>query len=255
VKLKQYSRKKACYYCGATAPSTQEHAPPKLMFASFDCDSITVPSCKIHNNEKSNKDRAIITCLIKSLHRAIESGFPVDSVPSKVFKTIADLKPYFAQANREVSDHSYLSNPELDFKLPAINVSVYEWIKQLSAALVWSVVGEFDPAVKWDGSLVWSPLYVESTESMELIDRLSQVVRNQMAERHIESFDWKIGWSAFPRNYPPEIYNFKICFSPTLIQKIDGEVAFRHQFYGSLNWYIWFAPSQQTRQTLEEAIA
>ncbi len=255
MRLKQYSRSKPCYYCGAPGPSTQEHAPPKLMFASFDCDSITVPSCKTHNNEKSDKDRAIITWLIKSIHRAIESGFPIDSVSLKVIKAIDDLKPYFAQANREVSDHSFLNNPELDFKIPAVNVSAYDWIHQLTAALIWSVAGEFDPSIKWSESLVWSPLYIENTGSMELIDRLSQLVRNQISERHIESFDWKTGWSAFPRAYPQEIYNFRVCFSPTLIQKIDLEVAFRHQFYGSLNWYVWFTPSQQTRQLLEKAVA
>lgn len=71
------------------------------MFAAFECDSITVPSCIQHNNEKSDKDRAITTVLVKSLHRALESGLPVESLPQNVIKAVEFLKPNFAQANRE----------------------------------------------------------------------------------------------------------------------------------------------------------
>jgi hypothetical protein len=31
-------------------------------------------------------------------------------------------------------------------------------------------------------------------------------------------------------------------------------VAIRHQFYGCLNWYVWFTPSQNTRKTLQHVI-
>jgi hypothetical protein len=255
MRLKQYSKTQPCYYCGAHPPSTQEHAPPKLMFSAFECDSITVPSCIEHNNGKSDKDRAIVTALLKSLYRTLECDIPSNSFSPDVIKAIEHLKPNFAQANREVKDNSLLIDPELDFKIPAIGVSVDGWIRQLSAALVWSVSGEFDSTIKWDEALVWNSFYLRTSRPMELLDIGWQVVMNQAAERSIERFDWKGGWSAYPRMYPSNIYNLSICFSPTLVQVIENEVAFRHQFYNCLNWYIWFAPSKKTRMVLEEAVA
>src|SRR5258706_14137695 len=118
LKLKQYSKRKPCYYCGAPPPSTQEHAPAKLMFGAFDCDSITVPSCVKHNSEKSHKDRAVVTVLIKSLARAVENGMVSTDLPADTVKAIRYLEPNFRQANREVFDRSVLADPELDFEIP-----------------------------------------------------------------------------------------------------------------------------------------
>src|SRR6267143_939004 len=98
MKPKQYSKRKPCYYCGAPPPSTAEHAPPKLMFSAFQSDSITVPSCSEHNNGKSDKDRAIITALIKSLYRTVGCDVPLRSFPTDVIEAIDCLKPNFARA-------------------------------------------------------------------------------------------------------------------------------------------------------------
>ena len=254
MRLKQYSKRKPCYYCGAAPPSTQEHAPPKLMFTALECDSITVPSCIRHNNEKSDKDRAIITVLIKSLSRALESGLVATSLPEKVIEAIEFLKPSFAQANREVNDRSLLADPELDFKIPAVNVSIFDWMRQLSAALVWSVVGEFDSSIDWNEAFVWSSLNLQSSAPMSVYDVGLQVLINQGSEEHIESYNWEVGWSSKPKSYPPGIYNFRVCFSPPFEQDKGREVAFRHQFYSCLNWYVWFAPSLETREILKQAV-
>src|SRR5437868_3189578 len=144
MKLKQYSKNNPCYFCGAPPPSTQEHAPPKLMFTAFECDRITVPSCDKHNTEKGGNDRAIITALVRSLHQTLEYRDSTNSLPENVLKAIKFLEPDFRQANRELSSHSLLANPELDFKIPKLNISVFDWIRQLSAAMVWRVTGEFD---------------------------------------------------------------------------------------------------------------
>ena len=136
LKLKQYSKWKPCYYCGPPPPSTQEHAPAKLMFAAFDCDSITVPSCIRHNSEKSNSDRAVVTVLIKSLVRAFENGMSTTDLPADATRAIRSLEPNFRQANREYLTAHLLEDPELDFEIPAINVSVFHWMRQLSAALL-----------------------------------------------------------------------------------------------------------------------
>jgi len=253
MRLKQHSATKPCYYCGGNPPSTREHAPPKLMFAAFDCDSITVPSCDKHNNNKAGRDRAIVTWLVKSIDRTLQSGVPESSLSPKAIRAINDLRPNFSQANAEISDQSFLIDSELDLKIPAINFDYAEWIRQLSAALIWSVAGYFDPYVKWNEAFVWNPLYLQGPDRRELLNVLSDLWLNQISEWNIENFDWKNGWSAFPRSYPSELYNFSVCFSPTLVQEIENEVAFRHQFYGCLNFYIWFAPSGETRKLLQLA--
>jgi hypothetical protein len=254
IRLKQFSKRKPCYYCGSAAPSTQEHAPPKLIFSGFECDSITVPSCNDHNNQKAPRDRAVATALIKSLHRALNAGLPATSITSDARKAIEHLVPNFAQANREVSDQPLLSDAELRFDIPAVNISVAEWICQLSAALVWSATGQFDPAIKWTDALVWSPTFIEGPEGKNLSALLFQLALNELSEQNIEKFEWHAGWCAHPRSYPHDVYNFSLCFSPTLVSQIELEVAIRHQFYGCLNWYVWFTPSQDTRKTLQEAI-
>lgn len=175
LRLKQFSKGKPCYYCGAPPPSTHEHAPPKFLFAGFDCDSITVPSCEEHNNEKGNQDRAIGTWLMKGLIRTLNSGVPKTSLSSDVLKAIDTLSPDFAQANREVRDLPLLNDEELSFDIPALNFGVHDWIRQLSAALVWSVTGEFDGSIEWKDALVWNSLYIEGTERKELTNLLFQV--------------------------------------------------------------------------------
>src|SRR6185503_18234133 len=102
LRLKQYSKWKPCYYCGAPPPSTQEHAPPRLMFAAFDCDIITVPSCEKHNTEKAGNDRAVITALVRSLHQTLEYRDTTNCLPENVLKAISFLEPDFRKANREL---------------------------------------------------------------------------------------------------------------------------------------------------------
>jgi hypothetical protein len=228
-----------------------------MMFSAFACDSITVPSCVAHNTGKGDKDRAMLTVLIKSLYRALEDNDNPNgnALPADVIKAIDALKPNFAQANREVRDGSFLVDPELAFEIPTVGISAFEWIRQLSASLVWSVRGEFDPSIRWADALVWNSMYIQGPAQLEVKNAAALMVMNQLAEWNLESFDWKGGWSAFPRSYPRDIYNFSVCFSPTLVRQIENEVAFRHQFYSRLNWYIWFAPSTETRGLLEAAAA
>jgi hypothetical protein len=56
--------KTTCYMCENLA-TTKEHVPPRSFFPpGFRKDLITVPSCNIHNTEKSNDDeylRSLIT--------------------------------------------------------------------------------------------------------------------------------------------------------------------------------------------------
>jgi hypothetical protein len=53
-----------CYYCGNIA-NTREHAPPKIFFPNSLRDNlVTVPSCSLHNNAKSNSDEYIFQLIV-----------------------------------------------------------------------------------------------------------------------------------------------------------------------------------------------
>ncbi len=63
-------KEESCYYCGAKATS-REHVPPLAIFPQqkdfdgidFRSNLITVPSCEIHNQKKSNDDEFLMACL------------------------------------------------------------------------------------------------------------------------------------------------------------------------------------------------
>lgn len=115
------------------------------------------------------------------------------------------------------------------------------------------MTGQFDDSIKWHEAYVWNEFYLQGPDTRPLLSVLSELSLNWIGARNVESFDWKPGWSARPRAYPRELYNFSVCFSPTLVQKIEREIAFRHQFYNTLDFYIWFAPSERTWELLRVA--
>jgi len=78
------------------------------MFDAFECDSITVPACSEHNNSKGSKDRAIVTWLVKSLDRTMESSLTSDYMTQNVVKAINHIRPNWPQANHELEKKSFL---------------------------------------------------------------------------------------------------------------------------------------------------
>ena len=96
-----------CYYCGMNA-TTKEHVPPKCIFPEL-ADSngvdyrknlIKVPSCTIHNTEKSNDDEYLLFILTSTVD--------ANELAQKQFvsKTIRTLlrRPYIAK--------TFISNPK-----------------------------------------------------------------------------------------------------------------------------------------------
>jgi hypothetical protein len=258
-RLKQYSRKKSCYYCGTPAPSSAEHAPPRMMFEAFDCDRITVPACEEHNNSKSEKDRAIVTTLIRGVDQMQSGGLLRTALSPNVAKALSILEPDFRQANRELTLQHYLIDPpkDLEIDLPYLKpeVRIRTWVVQLTAALVWSVVGAYDPDSDWQNAWSWSPHYVQTAGPVSFEDAAHTALKGKLVENKVEHLSaWWPGWSAKPRVYPPDIYNFKICLVPNPEDWDGKEVIFKHLFYGSTMWYVWFSTSQNTKDTLKDML-
>src|SRR5688572_4679712 len=61
-----------CYHCGSPA-STREHFPPKSFFPrGGNLQLTTVPSCKLHNNDKSGDDQYLLAHI--TMHAASQQN-------------------------------------------------------------------------------------------------------------------------------------------------------------------------------------
>jgi len=251
MKLKQYSDKYPCYYCGAPGPSIREHVPPKMMFSGFNSDSITVPSCDKHNTQKSIGDRAVITAVIMSASQMLNNHdkLSVQLTPN-VITAIKLAEPKFSQAKNEVELRDFLIDPPegLDIPLPYTQprANIYGWMRQLSAGLIWSLIGLYNPNIQWDKALVWSPGFVTLAEPITTEKAASLLGEyHDLEKREFDKLSWRSGWSAVPKNYPADIYSFDICFPEDIQDLLEMNVAFRHRFYNSTSvWYVLFKAPQ-----------
>jgi hypothetical protein len=278
-RLKQASKKLPCYYCGLPGGSL-EHAPPEMMFAAFECDSITVPSCEAHNTRKSRRDQAIVTSIAMAA-RQLMLNYPESRYLTKNVRTAVNrLEPEFRRAKKDVQLRDYGLNPRtgLNIQLPYLESSVElaKWMRQLTAALVWSVVGKRDTLQDWDKAWSWSPTW-HPTNSPEILkgeDKTPYWTTKLQIEEYLKNLSWAEGWSAEPRKYPADIYSFGLHIvepseldeAPLSYDAVFGDKAsigtsstrilFQHRFYNAiLVWYVGFVASQEAVTCLAKAIA
>jgi hypothetical protein len=254
TKLCQFSHRKPCYYCGASPPSTAEHAPPQVMFAGFECDSITVPACDKHNTQKSIGDMAVVSAILMSVDQQSTRG-ATDATPN-VLKAMSRLKPNFDRAKNEVALRPFLKGPsrEFDTLFPYVQplVDLPSWIRQLTAALAWSVIGSHDSSIQWEETGAWSPTFFSTSLTPEEAVRTSG--DNKAVELELNALCWRHGWSAHTRKYPEDIYTFDVSFLENPEEWNGREVVFRHRFYnGASVWYAGFTPSPGNKSRLADA--
>ncbi|MCX5875801.1 MAG: hypothetical protein NT087_05825 [Deltaproteobacteria bacterium] len=241
-----------CYFCGKAA-SEDEHAPPKQMFKNFVCDSITVPSCSLHNSNKGEHDQAIVSALLLPLYNG-NIKYPLEK---EVQKAVDTGKSSFERAKLKAIDSPLLKNPPESLKdLPNLtylvsSIDINMWIKQLPAALVWDASKFFDPNIDWEKSIAWSPNRIVSNANTSLETGGVQLILKKQIEiqQCLESFDWADGWSASPRAYPESIYFFQIYFPG------NNEVIFKHKFYNRYTWYMWFSASTDIISIIKSKIS
>jgi len=233
------------------------------MFTGFDCDCITVPSCDKHNTKKSFGDRAIITAIImgasqmlknrgKMLKNRDNSSF---EWTSNVLAAIKLIEPNFQQAKNEVELRDFLIDPSEDLDIPTpythLGETIYWWIKQLTAALVWSLIGRYEPNIHWDETRVWSPGLVITGEPFTTENAASLLSEHHDLEQYFNKLTWHLGWSAYPKNYPADIYSFDLCFIEDKENWQGMNIGFRHRFYNGISvWYAWLKVPQEIVDSL-----
>ena len=237
-----------CYYCGDRAEG-YEHAPPRLLFKAFCCDSITVPACRRHNSEKSGDDQAVVYAMLQSL--AASSGvWPQSETVKRAIKAAASgfgttrRRTFLIHMFDDSAPEEFSEFPRVSYVYSAERIE--EWHRQLTAALVYDGLGRFDRAISWTQAESFAPSFVECSapQPLPLGYVLSVMYANRAVETELAGMDWIEGWSAHPRPYPSDIYRFWMVFSSNL-------VVFRHRFFDAFDWYVGFRASRQTARALE----
>jgi len=199
---------KRCYYCGCEATS-KEHAPPQQLLKYFQCDSITVPSCDVHNGDKSGRDQAVIHRYFKSL-----LGYQ-EKLEPEGYKALLNAIGGFDYTKKTVFPAHLIKNPKKSLqKLPKIAYvtkenKIHNWIKKLSSAIIFDATQSYDSSIPWDDLQIFSPNWVpaKDPQGLDLNKTIEILQRNEQSKIELEKLPWQLGWSAHPRPYPQKIYS------------------------------------------------
>jgi hypothetical protein len=139
--------------------------------------------------------------------------------------------------------------PDLAHLAPSVNMTA--WIRQLTAGIIYSGIQEEGFPIKWSKSMVWSPDWVpvDSPAPLEYADAVNKLKLNQERRAGLDSLNWELGWSAYPRSYPDTIYSFQLHTSQ------DRQVMVRHKFYNRYTWYVHFKASSKIIRKLREKLS
>jgi hypothetical protein len=227
-----------CYFCGERA-TTSEHAPPKQMFRAVDCDSITVPSCDKHNNSKSGHDQAIVAAFLTPLRTDLYTGKIDPTVEPILARAIRVAEKSFQRTKRTAIPFKLVDLSPSEVYQPDIayltnKVNIREWVKQLTAAILFDGINRYNPSIDWSNTLEWSPSWfdAEGPEPRDIDFLAKRFKANENLLTEVGNLHWIPGWSSTPKPYPREIYFFDFSFPH------PGSVALHHRFYQRYSWYF-----------------
>jgi hypothetical protein len=231
---------KPCYYCGAPPPSSREHVPPKMLFKETEFSAISVPSCEKHNYEKHALDQGFVAALaiavkkvremVPGIYSVPSDDIPVLDVPEGVVRRVGTIRSYI------------LDTPaDIDTDLPYIDsiVDLHDWIRHISAGLLWARLGPEAVKLDWDEAFVRSPNLVQIDKPVSL----QQAGDHSKFTKHIlelsESIDWYPGWFRKPHGYPQCIYHFSISSLQDPKFSEPSHLIFRHEFFRSFTFFLY----------------
>jgi hypothetical protein len=227
-----------------------------MMFKHFPHCSITVPACTEHNTEKTNRDQSIVTAIVMLARQYLDTHPQSQLLTPNVRKSIALLETAFHQAKNQVQLRNYLVShtASTTSSLPYIqpSVQIVQWTRELTAALMWSILGHRDSVCNWDDARSWShsyhsklpdPICVDDTDATR--KALEYWADKEEFESFLNGLPWTRGWSA--GYYPEDIYFFETYLDKICKDDIAAIVYFRHRFFnGLVTWLVVFPCSQET---------
>jgi hypothetical protein len=208
-------KNKFCYYCGKPATS-KEHVPPKQLFAGQEIPRFTVPSCEKHNGDKSGDDEAIIKAMLMSLDNPDYIG----SYPIKVQNLVKRNRPHYSQVKRNVTLNPLVSYSLQELAYIAPTISVEQWIRQVTSALICAGTKTFDPNINLDQAEIFAPDFLVTERPGfhdYLVERLypkTNLVRDWLNNY----FEWLPGWRPDNQAYPPELFQFSLSLQMSYVK-------------------------------------
>lgn len=223
--------------------ASNEHIPPKLIFKSCVNDSITVPSCGEHNGGKSQSDQtAVYAMMIAMLEQNDKS-----TMSPVVRRAIEDVRSSMGQVRRRTRPAQMVSDlPGLsDVAYHDSQVELYDWVRHVAAGLVYDVTGDFDDRLSWDSANVVCPQFVSHEETaMPATEALQHLLTLQeITSSYVNSKTWHSGWSARPRPYPSELFNFWFAVEASII-------VLWLRFLSSFSFFVGFSAPESVRGQL-----
>jgi hypothetical protein len=226
---------KLCYFCGKKKTS-KEHIPPKQIFKGFKINKMTVYSCDEHNSERSGKDEAII----KSMLLAIKNSNNV-TITTELSQALNEVKDHYNQVKKTVTKEKIIIDSNEDTVCLDVSIDLDNWIRQLSAGMIYHKIKYFDNGNDFVNSKVFERnSYSKNKKSFEDF----QNERNKKIELQImsEMGEWSNSW--IPNNcYPENLYFFRY-------KIIDNFILIKHVFYKCFVFYNLIEISNKTKELL-----
>ena len=207
---------KACYFCGDKKAS-KEHIPPQQIFKGFKINRITVYSCDKHNSKKSCKDEAIV----KAMLMAIDNSFNIKITP-ELAKALEEVEEHLDQVKKLIKKEQIIKDSKEKTICLDESVDLDNWIKQLSAGMIYYKIKKFDNENKFSESKVFERnSFSKNIKTFE--DFQTERKRKIKLQNLSDVGGWQKSW--LPENYYPEIlYFFEYKF-------IGNYILIKHVFY------------------------
>ncbi|SDT37414.1 hypothetical protein SAMN04490182_4343 [Pseudomonas cedrina] len=164
---------KTCYYCKAPS-KTLEHVPPKCLFPkgtkkNYRVNLMKVPSCDLHNSNKSGDDQYMMVYFA-----ARAKGLDYEKLRPHIDKTIRTIirKPHFL---REYTDQITITT-EVDSQARTSGIDWYDPKNHVELKSNYERIGNFlaavargalfyDKGVQWSGAVFVMPHFLGTLET------------------------------------------------------------------------------------------
>jgi hypothetical protein len=222
-KVKQSS---TCYYCGVSEISeklTKEHTPPHGLFTHLPKGTAyyanKVPSCAIHNNEKSIDDQAIMKGFYVGMlnkYAQMKEYAPGDSILSWVkgnTKILNHTRQQTAILPLYLNDDLNLVSTEI---VAHIRVNEQTWIRSITAGLLFGLCDEKLKSADFDSAIViaWDTIDQERSMPLTKDQRTLHVAKRHRRYQLLQPRFW------LPARYgrhimlPMERYTYRVSILP-----------------------------------------
>lgn len=231
-----------CYYCGAPKIN-DEHVPPRSFFSGRNYRPIKVPACALHNNAKSGTDQAVLKAMLIPIMKAkgtpwLERWYAENPACAAWVCSQIDILRHHKQTTvivpiqveRGLEDIPPVAHAQVDYD---------QWIRAITAGIVYAMSGRRLTSINWDTTLVecWDIVRGPRQSSLAPSAIIEHAKKMNKHYANTHATHWLPGSLPHPYRYPVNHYYFRIGFT-------GCEVTIEHVFLGLYRFWCTFVVSQ-----------